>query len=54
MKGVHTLRRLLVIEQGEVVLSQVGDIVAVFVGDGKDEADFVDADPEERRACVGI
>ena len=35
--------RLLVVEQREVVLLQVGDIVAVLVGDREDEVDFVDA-----------
>ena len=54
MKSVHTLRRLLVIEQGEVVLSQVGNIVTVLVIDRKDEANFVDADVEDWRARIGI
>ena len=34
----------IVVEQGEVTLLEVGNVVAVLVGDGEDEVDFVDAD----------
>ena len=47
-------RRLLVVEQGKVALVKVGDVVAVLVSDGKDEADLVDADMNDRRAGVGV
>ena len=54
VKGVDLFRRLLVVEQGEVVLGQVGDVVSVLVGDREDEVDFVDADMKGRRAGVRI
>ncbi len=38
--------RLAVVEQAEVLLLEAGDEVAVLVGDGEDEVDFVDADDD--------
>ncbi len=40
-------RGLLVVEKSEVVLLQVGDVVAVLIGDREDEIDFVDAEMED-------
>ena len=53
VKRVDALRRLLVIEKGKVVLTQVGDVVPMLVSDGEDEADFIDADMDGRRARIG-
>ena len=36
--------RAAVVEQAEVLLLEAGDEVAVLVGDGEDEIDFVDLD----------
>ena len=40
---------LLVVEQGKIVQLEIGDVVAVLVGDGEDEVDFVDAQPDGGR-----
>jgi hypothetical protein len=50
VKRVDLGRRLLVVEQRKVALLQVGNVVAVLVGDGEDEVDFIDADMDGRRA----
>ena len=40
--------RLLVVEQREVALLEIGNVVAVLVSDGEDQVDFVDAESEGR------
>ncbi len=46
VEGVHFGRSLLVVEQGKVTLLEVGNIVAVLVGNGEDQVDLVDGQPE--------
>ena len=54
VEGVYPRRRLLVVEQGKVALLQIGIIVPMPVGNGKDEADLVDAEPDDRRIHIAL
>ena len=48
METADLFRRLVVVDDVEVMLLEVGDVPAVLVGHGEDHIDFVGADLESR------